>query len=570
MRGRGRHADAGGAVQPIDRGISAAIRRYDAGDNAAAKVIAEELVRNDPGSHEAWNLLGAIAALEQQHPLAVRHFERAIALQPANSDYLSNCGEACRRAGWLDDAIDHSRAAVAADPRNGGAHYNLGLALHAVGEIEDAHTALTNALAIQPDTRTWRSAFVFVLCHHPDIDGAVLLAEHRRWHALHARDLAPKSPRTALAPQAGAKLRIGYVSADFRSHSLAYFIEPIWAHHDRGRFELFCYSNTRRTDDVTARLRSHTDHWRDITALSDEAAAALVSEDQIDILVDLSGHTADSRMLVFARQPAPLQLTYVGYPNTTGLAAMDYRISDVRMDPPGVSDAMYTESLLRMPHSLWCYRPPAGMPAVGPLPALQRGVTTFGSLHNFSKLNHKVLDVWARMLARNSTSELLIAGVPAGETAARLRARFATHGIDPARLQLIGKVDFDEYLKLYQRIDIGLDAFPYAGGTTTCESLWMGVPIITLAGNHGVSRAGVSLLTAVGLQELIADDSGRYIEIAVDLANSPHRLAEMRAGLRERLQRSPLMDEAGFTRDFEAALTGAFQASMTRGETTPT
>lgn len=532
--------------------------------------MAEALVREDPGNHRAWNLLGALAMPGQQHVLAVRCFERAIALQPANPDYLSNCGEACRRAGWLDDAIDHCRAAIAADPQYGGAHYNLGLALHAIGETDDAQASLARALAIKPDMRMWRSAFLFILCHHPDIDGATLFAEHRRWDELHARGLAPEVPRTAVAPHAGRKLRIGYVSADFRSHSLAYFIEPIWANHDRERFELFGYSNTRRPDDVTARLRGHADHWRDIAALSDEAAAELVTQDGIDVLVDLTGHTAESRLLVFARKPAPVQVTYLGYPNTTGLSAMDYRVSDARMDPPGVSDAMYAESLLRMPHSLWCYRAPADMPDVGPLPALERGVTTFGSLNSFSKLNARVLDLWARILAGNSRFELLIAGVPAGETAARLRGRFAAQGIDPVRLHLVGKVNFDDYLKLYQRIDIGLDAFPYTGGTTTCESLCMGVPIITLAGKYGVSRAGVSLLTAAGLAELIAGDPARYVEIAVDLASAPQRLAEMRATLRERVRRSPLMDEVGFTRDFEAAVGGAFRASIaSRGGDAP-
>ena len=562
---QGRRENAASAARSIDSEISEAVRRFSAGDHAIAKVISEELVRENPRNHQAWNLLGALAASADQHEPAVRHFERAIALRPASADYLSNCGEACRRAGWLDDAIDHCRAAIAVDPRNAGAHYNLGLALHAVGEIEEARAALVGALAIQPDMRAGRSALLFLLCHHPDIDGDTLFAEHCRWNELHAGNLVPKTAWRAVESATGRRLRVGYVSADFRSHALAYFIEPLFANHDRTRFEVFCYSNTRRPDDVTVRLRGYPSQWRDITTLSDEAAAALVMRDRIDILVDLSGHTADSRLLIFARKPAPVQLSYVGYPNTTGLTTMDYRMSDACMDPPGVSDAMYTETLLRMPHSLWCYRPPTGMPDVGPLPALQRGLTTFGSLHNFAKLNRKVFDLWACILVRYPASELLMAGIPAGETAARLRARFAAHGVDAARIHLIGKLNFDEYLKLYQRIDIALDAFPYTGGTTTCESLWMGVPVVTLAGKFGVSRAGVSLLTAAGLAELIADNAEQYIEIAMNLARDPRRLAELRASLRARVQRSPLMDEAGFTRDFEAAVGRAFQAAIARG-----
>jgi protein O-GlcNAc transferase len=386
-----------------------------------------------------------------------------------------------------------------------------------------------------------------------------LLAEHRRWNELHARALAPGlPPRTEAGP--GRKLRVGYVSADFKRHSLAYFIEPLLANHDRDRFEVYCYSNTRKTDEVTDQLRNHVSQWRDITAVSDEAAAGLIGQDGIDILVDLSGHTAGSRLLVFARKPAPVQLTFLGYPNTTGLATMDYRISDGYMDPPGIADAFYTEQLLRMPHSLWCYRPPAPTPDVNPLPALQLGATTFGSLHSFTKLNRTVIDLWARILARAPDSQLLLAGAPAGETGTRLRERFAAHGVDAARVHLIGKVNFDDYLKLYHRIDIALDAFPYTGGTTTCESLWMGVPVVTLAGTYAVARAGVSLLTSAGLTELIADSPERYVEIAVDLAHDTHRLVGLRGSLRERMQRSPLMDETAYTRAFEALLHGAFQA----------
>jgi protein O-GlcNAc transferase len=552
------------ASRPDEAALLEATRRFKAGDYAGAQAIAGDLARDDPQQHRAWNLLGALAVAANQHELAVRHFERAIALAPANADYLSNCGEVCRRAGWLDDAIDHCRAAIAANPRHMGAYYNLALALHATGEVEQAHAALTNALALQPDARAPRSALLFLLCHRHDFDAATLLAEHRRWNDLHARALAPKLAPRAAPGAPGRKLRVGYVSADFRRHSLFYFIEPLFAHHDRNQFEVFCYSNTRRVDEVTDRLRNYATQWRDITALSDEAAAALIEQDRIDILIDLSGHTADNRLLVFARKPAPVQLTYVGYPNTTGLATMDYRISDNYLDPPGVSDALYTERLLRMPHSLWCYRPPAPTPDVNPLPAPQCGVTTFGSLHSFTKLNRKVIDLWARILARLPDSELLIAVVPSGESGARLRAQFAAHGIDAARVHLVGKLNFDDFLKLHHRIDIALDAFPCPGATTTCESLWMGVPVVTLAGSFGVARAGGSLLTGAGLAELIADSPEQYIDIATNLARDPRRLAELRGSLRGRMQRSPLMDEAGFTRAFEGLLHGAFQAALTR------
>jgi protein O-GlcNAc transferase len=248
---------------------------------------------------------------------------------------------------------------------------------------------------------------------------------------------------------------------------------------------------------------------------------------------------------------------------------MDYRISDAYMDPPGASDAWYTEELLRMPCSQWCYRPPTAAPDVNPLPAIQRGVTTFGSLHNPTKLNRKVIDLWARILASLPGSELLIAAAPSGDTQERLREQFAARGIAAARLHLIGKLSFDDFLRLYHRIDIGLDAFPCNGGTTTCESLWMGVPVVTLAGTYAMARSGVSLLTNAGLPELIADSPERYVDIATNLARDPRRLAELRGGLRERMRRSPLMDEAGFTRAFEGLLRQAALARAGSGRRNP-
>ena len=563
FRGRGSNAPAA-ARETGDAALRQAIRQYDADDFAGARVTAEALTRNDPHHHQAWNLLGALRVTANDYEAAVRHFERAIELQPANADYVSNCGEACRRAGWLDDAIEHCRAALAADPRHAGAGYNLALALHAVGEPAAAHAALTDALALQPDARARRSALLFLLCHQPGVSGATMLAEHQRWHELHARALLPACgpPRTGMNPD--GKLRIGYVSGDFRRHSIACFIEPLLDHHDRTRFEVFCYDNTRTADDVTLRLRQCAARWRDITQLSDAAAAALITEDGIDILIDLSGHTADSRLLLFAHKPAPVQITYAGYLNTTGLAGMDYRISDGYADPVGVADAYHTERLLRMPHSQWCYRPPAPTPDVNPLPALKRGVVTFGSLHSFAKLNREVIDLWARVLAHLPGSELLIAGVPDGETHARLHAQFAEHAVENARLHLLRKVDFDEYLKLYHRVDIALDAFPYNGATTTCESLWMGVPVVTLAGAYAAARSGVSLLTSAGYAELIAQNAEQFIDIATSLARDPERLAGLRASLRARLQESPLMDETGFTRAFEALARGAFRATCAR------
>jgi len=547
---------------PTGASIESAIREFNALNLTGARAIAEQIVRDNPQHHQAWNLLGAIALALEDMGTAVSHFERAIALCPAEADYLSNCGEAFRRAGRFDDAREYCRAALDIDPRHASAHQHLALVLAALGEIEEAYIAYQSALAIRPDSMSARSGLLRLLCHRPGVDPAAIFAEHCRWDEIHARSLAPQAlPRASRAdPQ--RRLRVGYISADFYRHAIAYFIEPLLAHHDRGEFEVFCYHNNRKADDVTQRLRAHVPHWRDIVALSDEAVARQVSQDGIDILVDLSGHTAGNRLRVFAQKPAPAQVTYVGYLNTTGLRCMDFRITDAYADPPGISDALHTERLLRMPHSQWCYRPPAGTPDINTSPASTRGVVTFGSLHNLVKLNRSVIELWARLLLRQPDSELLIGGVPAEQSSGRLREQFAALGVDAARLQLIGRSDFDEYWRLYHRIDIILDAFPYNGATTTCESLWMGVPVVTLAGSYAAARSGASLLTSAGLSDLIADSPEQYVNIAAALASDVPRLARLRATLRAAMQQSPLMDEASHARAFEVVL-----RSMIRGET---
>ena len=544
------------AEEPPDAALQHAIKEFNASNLAGAYAIAEPIVRCDPQYHAAWNLLGAVELGWGNNEAATRHFERAIAVQPGSAPYLSNCGEAFRRAGRIDDAVEYCRAAVEADPRDAPAHHNLALALTAMGEVEGAYVAFQSALTIRPDFMSARSGFLFLLCHHPGIDAANVLAEHRRWDELHARALVPMPAPRALRADSERPIRVGYVSGDFWRHALSYFIEPLLTHHDPASFEVFCYHNSRKADEVTERLRACVSHWRDIAGMTDEAVAQQVSRDGIDILVDLAGHTAGNRLGVFARKPAPVQVSYVGYLNTTGLHSMDFRITDAYADPPATSDALYTERLVRMPHSQWCYRPPSDTPEVNALPALKRGTVTYGSLHNLAKINRSVIELWARLLLRHPNSELLIGGIPAEAVRRRLREQFSESGIDSARLQLIGKCSFDDYWRLYHRIDISLDAFPYNGATTTCESLWMGVPVVTLAGSHAAARSGVSLLSTAGLPELIADSPQRYVDIAVELARDMQRLTGLRATLRATMQRSPLMDEAGHARAFERLLYG--------------
>ena len=360
------------------------------------------------------------------------------------------------------------------------------------------------------------------------------------------------------------RLRIGYVSPDFRAHSVAYFIEPVLKYHDSGHYEIFCYYNHTVEDSVTRRLRAHTDHWRTISGLSDDEAAQLIRKDHIDILVDLAGHTGNNRLLVFARKPAPIQATWLGYLNTTGLAAMDYRITDHSASPPGITDRYHSENLIRLPDSQWCYQPPAECPPVTPLPALTTGLITFGSLHNLAKVTPEVIRLWSRVLMVIPDSRLIMAARGLNRLRLQMEERFAEDRIKSSRLELLDAMPFDEYLALHQRIDVNLDTFPYSGGTTTCHSLWMGVPIITLAGETVTSRGGASLLGSLRLTELIAKSETEYLDIAVHLGKKIEFLAAIRTGLRERMINSPLTNAQNFTKNLEQAYRDMWERWCTR------
>lgn len=355
------------------------------------------------------------------------------------------------------------------------------------------------------------------------------------------------------SPEPERRLRIGYVSGDFRHHSVAQFFEPVLARHDRGGFEIFCYYNLFRVDDTTERLRRRADCWREITSLSDEAVADLVGRDGIDILVDLSGHTKYNRLLAFARKPAPVQAAWLGYLNTTGLDAIDYRITDRHASPEGLLDAFHSERLLRLPDSQWCYRPPLDCPEVTDPPTMHGGPVTFGAFSGLAKIGPQVVALWCRLLERLPDARLLVAGLGLGSIRDEYLSRFASRGVAPERVDLREFQSFWDYLAMHEAADVMLDTFPYTGGTTTCHALWMGVPVVTLVGDSAPSRGGASLLKAVGLDELVVDTPLQYLDTASSLAGDPERLATLRSGMRARMLASPLMDASRFTHHLEQA-----------------
>jgi len=354
-------------------------------------------------------------------------------------------------------------------------------------------------------------------------------------------------------PEPNRRLRVGYVSADFRWHCQRFFVVPLFTHHDRGQIEIFCYSNVRDPDAMTDRIRGLAGHWRDIVGLDDASAAQTIRKDRIDILVDLTMHMDGNRLPLFARKPAPVQVCWLAYPGTTGMTAMDYRVTDRFLDPPERStEEAYSERSIRLPDTFWCYDPLTEEPEVGPLPAKASGHVVFGSLNNFCKVNDALLDLWARVLRETAGSRLVLMAPP-GDARRRVLGTFAKHGVESGRIDLAGKMPHAEYLGLYRRIDICLDPVPYNGHTTSLDAFWMGVPVVTRVGDTVVGRAGLCQAMNLGLPELVATTSDEYVAIAVALAGDLERLERLRASLRSRMRSSPLMDGARFARNLERA-----------------
>lgn len=497
-------------------------------------------------------------------PAAVEVLQAIIAIWPNKADVYHNLGTVYQAMGRTGDSIAAFEAALKLNPRLALALNSLGSACMGQNDFERAEQCFRQCLEVNPADLRARSNLLMLLNYLPDADPEKVLAEHLEW----GRVAQSRIPRMAPAEHVGEmnrRLRVGYLSSDFCEHSVASFIEPVLRHHNRARFEVCCYSDLPTPDATTQRIRESVDLWRDITKLTDAEAARLVREDRIDILADLAGHTGNSRLGIFAAQPAPLQITYLGYPNTTGLDTIDYRITDAVADPAG-EDAYYSEKLLRLDGCFVCYQPLADAPEVAPLPALANGRVTFGSFNNYSKLNAGVLRLWAQVLEAVPGARLLLKcpALTDNGVKARVRADFEALGIGAERLDLLGHTrGRAEHLALYAKVDIALDTFPYNGTTTTCEALWMGVPVLSLVGRHHAGRVGASLLKSAGLTDWLADTPEAFVSTASRRAGDIDTLARLRASLRQQLQTSPLCDAEAFTRRFEAGLVHALE---NRGE----
>lgn len=497
---------------------------------------------------------------------AVATLRRAVAANPDDAPATLALANALMDAHDAPAAADLLAAALARKP-NAQLSVSYAGALLTMGRIDEVVAFTRRAIAEHPDEPNLTAGLPLALTYLYGADPDELARAHAAFGTLMRRLRAPGATFThPPAADPDRRLRVALVSPDFRQHSVSFFIEPFFQHHDRAAFEVVAYSRTRDPDRVTDRLRAHAARWVDVANLTDFQIAQRLHADKVDVAVDLAGHTLGNSLPAFALRPAPVQVTYCGYPDTTGLAEMDYRIVDSLTDPPRPDvDARATERLWRLDPCFLCYRPLEHAPAPHRDPAFPGPV--FGSFNAARKINPRLVALWSRVMHAVPGSRLILKSFDFAAKGAidRIAGDFNANGIGPERLTFMTATpSLADHLALYARMDVALDAFPYHGTTTTCEALWMGVPVVTLAGNTHAGRVGVSLLTNAGAPELIAATEDDYIRLAVDLVNNPARLAEYRRTLRGKLDGSPLRDAPAFAARFGAALRAMWRERCAR------
>ena len=527
-----------------------------------------------PDYAEAHNNLGRALAALGRFDEAIHAYRAALALKPDDADVYNSLGIALQEQGQLDAAIEQYRLALALKPDYAPAHNNLGKDLAAQGKFAEAMDSYRTALRFKPDFDVAYSNLLFHLNHEMQPEPAAYLAEARRFGEQVSQRARPFDTWSAEQNHAGSNrarpLRVGLVSGDFRSHPVGYFLENVLAHLDPRQIELVAYDTRGFGDDLTARIKPYFAQWHILAGLSDEAAAQKIHRHGIAVLVDLAGHTADNRLPVFAWLPAPVQVAWLGYFASTGLASIDYIVADRQVLPAG-EEAHFSEKPWRLPDCYLCFTPPKDEIAVGPLPLSENRHVIFGCFNKLNKINDAVVALWAKVLHAVPQSRLLLKTKELTDISAQdlTRARFAAHGIDPLRLILEGYTPRLENFAAYRRVDIALDPFPYPGGTTTVEALWMGVPVLSRRGDRFLSHAGESLLSSAGLPGWIADNDADYIAKAQAFAADPAQLAVLRAGLRTQLLASPLCDAPRFAAHLTAAFIGMWQEHLTHPRAHP-
>jgi protein O-GlcNAc transferase len=525
----------------------------------------EKVVRLNPQNADALNNLGTTLRPIGRVEEAAAHLRAALVLRPESAEIRYNLAATLLDAGQTDLALDNFQRAVALKPDAVYLYHGLGNALLASGRAPEAVDCFRHGLKLDPSQDRIHSSLLMAL-HYTDSanhDPQSLFQEHRAFEKIHVP--SPTTPRPKpYASSPGRRLRIGYFSPDFRRHSVAFFIEPILSHHDKNHFDIVCYADVATPDAITARFSYMVSLWRNVHGQTDAQVAQQVHADQIDILIDLAGHTGGGRPRLFGLKPAPVQISYLGYPNTTGLESIDYRLTDRIADPPGDADLYHVEKLVRLDPVFLCYQPPIDAPQVTAPPAAQNGFVTFGSFNNLAKITPATVQLWSKLIRAVPRSRLLLKarGLQNVALSHALADSFHAQGIDRDRLFFQGHTtQLSDHLACYGQLDIALDPVAYNGTTTTCEALWMGVPVITLAGQTHRSRIGATLLSSVGHREWIAGNSEEFMRLGISLVSDPEHMKNIRRHLRHQLRAGPITDGQGFTRGYEIALQQIWQES---------
>jgi protein O-GlcNAc transferase len=532
---------------------------YGAGVESSRRLIINSIPASIPAMRE---LIREGLRQRQEHGVAAAlpYFEKAALLDPDSHLPFFMLGNAASELGDLDAAVLHLTRARDLQPNEPVVRLNLGLNQLARGFLEPALVELHAACSLNPAYLPAQSAYLLALHNSDRIEPDQIAAATREWGLRVAlQHPATTWPRAHPDPSFSPRLRVGFISGDFRLHSVAHFFEPIMEARDRSAFEYVLYSNSQHRDRVTERLQASADDWHEVWQLTDDALITLIGSDRIDILVDLSGHTAFNRLAVFARRAAPVQVTYLGYPDLTGVPTMDYRMTDAITDPAPLADGGRSERLLRLPETQWCFRPFGAPAAPGRLPARDAGFVTFGSFNQLIKISATVLNCWARILIGSPTSRLRLTRVRSPQRAADIVATLGQSGVSAERIDCIANRSDPPHGAQFADVDIALDTYPYNGVTTTCEALYSGLPVISLHGQNCASRSGLSLLGNLGAGDLVATCADKYVDIALTLCGDLSRLEQLRATLRTRFEQSPLRDEMRFANNFEQLLHTAWR-----------
>jgi protein O-GlcNAc transferase len=527
------------------------------GDRAQAEAALGRAIQLKADFPEALTGLGMILAETSRLKEAVELLRRALAVKPDIPEAMNALGKSLKDLGRIEEAMEILQRAAALRPDYANAHNTLGNVLLVMGRVEESIEAYRRAIQLDPQLAIAHSNLIFAMNFDPRFDAAAILREARQWNDRHGKPQRPIPPHDN-DRDPDRRLRIGYVSSDFRQHVVAWNLLPLLGRHDPGQVEVFCFSGGAHSDAMTDRLRSRAHHWRDVSSLSDAQLAEKIREDRIDLLIDLSLHSAGNRLGAFALVPAPVQITYLGYCGTSGMDAMHFRFSDPHLDPSDADLSCYSERTVRLPETYWCYAPAQEAPDPSPPPAEGLGYVTFGCLNQLAKASRAAMELWCEILTRVPRSRLLLHAQP-GKYLSPGNDFFDSHGVAADRVEFVPRRPWDQYTRTYHRIDIALDPFPYNGGITTCDALWMGVPVVSLSGQTAVGRAGRSILSNVGLHDLIANDSAQYVQRAVELAGDVAKLGQWRSSLRQRMKSSPLMDAPRFARNVEAAYRQAWR-----------